>query len=133
MKKVIVVTFLTVLLLMGCGTEQNIKLEKSIDSAIGDRNNNEINIHTLTTFDWEEAHLFSPYTTNEGMEEQLGFKYKDKSNIRMRDDIFLLVFIKDNKVIQYVELDRQGSNLSIDEKQSYLTPSADVIHIERDN
>lgn len=124
---------ITVFLLIGCSAEQNTELEKSIDSAIGDKNNNEIKINTLTTFDWEEAHLFSPYTTSEGMEERLGFKYKDKSNIGMRDDIFLLVFIKDDKAIQYAELDHQGSNLSIEEQQIYLPPSDDVIYIERNN
>jgi major membrane immunogen (membrane-anchored lipoprotein) len=130
LKKATVLILAIILLLTGCSTEQNTELEESINSVIEDKNNNEININTLTTFDWNEAHLFAPYTTSEGIEEQLGFKYRDKSNIRWKDDIFLLVFVKDDKAIQYAEIDHQGSNLSI-KGQSYLTPLEDVIHIDR--
>src|SRR5699024_6435547 len=90
MLKKVIFLLVTLLLLIACSTEQNTELEESINSVIEDENNQEININTLTTFEWDEAHLFAPYATKSGMEERLGFKYRDKSNISMRDDVFLL-------------------------------------------
>lgn len=122
--------FVTLLLLIGCSAEQNTELEESINSVIEDENNQEININPLTTFEWDDAHLFAPYATKSGMEERLGLKYRDKSNIGMRNDIFLLVFVKDDKAIHYAEIKHQGSNLSTEEENN-LTPSNDVIYIDR--
>lgn len=130
MLKKIIFLLVTLLLLIACSAEQNTELEESINSVIEDENNQEININTLTTFEWDEAHLFAPYATKSGMGERLGFKYRDKSYIGMRDDVFLLVFVKDDKAIKYAEIKHQGSNLSTGE-ESYLTPSNDVIYIDR--
>lgn len=129
MLRKVIFLFVTLLLLIGCSAEQNTELEESINSVIEDENNQEININSLTTFEWDEAHLFAPYAIKSGMEERLGFKYRDKSNIGMRDDIFLLVFVQDDKAIQYAEIIHQGSNLSMEENN--LAPSNDVIYIDR--
>lgn len=130
MKKTIYLTMMLAFVLIGCSAEQNTELEESIHSIVEDGNSEEININTLTTFEWEEAHLFHPYTPKEAMKERLGFNYRDKSNIQMRDDIFLLVFVKEDKVVQYAEINRPGVELSM-EKDNYLTPSDDVISIDR--
>src|SRR5699024_3743860 len=129
MLKKIIFLLVTLLLLIACSAEQNTELEESINSVIEDENNQEININTLTTIEWDEAHLFAPYATKSGMEERLGIN-RDKSYIGMRDDVFLLVFVKDDKAIKNAEIKHQGSNLSAGE-ESYLTPSNDVIYIER--
>ncbi len=124
---------LILLLLVGCSqsdVQHNTNLEESIYSVVGDKNKSEINIKSLTTFDWEKAFLFTPYSTQEGIEEQLGADFKAPSNIDIRDDIYLLVFLNKDKVVQYVEIERQGSDFSIGEKE-YLTPSEDVISIKR--
>ena len=121
------------ILLTGCSNAQrNTALEEAAYSVIEDKDNKEFSLSELTAFDWDEAHLFSPYISRSDMEEQLGVKYRDKSNIVMRDDIFLLVFIKDDKVVHYAEIEHQGSVLSTGE-EDYLTPSHDVIYIERYN
>lgn len=41
-----------------------------------------------------------------------------------------MVFMKDDQVIQYVEMDRQGNDFTLREKV-YLTPTDDIIIIER--
>ncbi len=41
-----------------------------------------------------------------------------------------IVFLYEDKVVQYVEIKRHGSDFSTGEK-NYLTPSDDLIHIER--
>ncbi|MDF1999066.1 hypothetical protein [Peribacillus frigoritolerans] len=84
----------------------------------------------MTTFDWEKAFIFTPYSTQEGIEEQLGVNFNDPSDIDWRDDIYLLVYLNDDKVVQYIEVDRQGADFTIGEKK-HLTPSDDLITIER--
>lgn len=39
------------------------------------------------------AFHFTPYTTQEGINEQLAVDFIDQSNIDSRDDIYLLVFL----------------------------------------
>ncbi|WP_052345911.1 hypothetical protein [Paucisalibacillus sp. EB02] len=119
------------LLLVGCSSIQhNIDLEKSLYSIIEDKNKNEINLTSWTSFDWEKAFLFTPYTPPEEIEKQLGVDYNDPSDIDWRDDIYLLIFMNDEKVVQYVEVERQGADFTIGKKK-YLTPSDDLIRIER--
>ncbi|MBU7591170.1 hypothetical protein FVO58_01200 [Metabacillus halosaccharovorans] len=108
----------------------NVELGKSIYSIVENVNNTEISINSLADFDWDKGFLITPYSTQEGIDEQLGVHFKDPSNIDWRDDIFLLVFMKDDEVVQYVEIDRQGAYFKLGEKE-YLTPSDDVIIIQR--
>ncbi|XQY92226.1 hypothetical protein ACNRWW_01930 [Metabacillus sp. HB246100] len=134
MRKLIFFVFLLLLLLTGYSilnkVSHNVELGKSIYSIVEDVNNTEISIKTLTDFDWDKGFLFTPYSTQKGIDEQLGVHFKDPSNIDWRDDIYLLVFMEDDKVVQYVEIDRQGADFKLGEKE-YLTPSDDVIIIER--
>ena len=120
-------------LLVGCSqsnVQHNKDIENSIYTMVEDKNKSEIDINSLTTFDWDKAYLFTPYSTQEAIEEELGTDFKDPSNISTRDDIYLLVFLDGDKVVQYVEMERQGSDFSIG-KEGHLTPSNDVISIER--
>lgn len=132
MKKITVIIF-CLLISVGCSqsnVQQHTKLEKSIYSIVEDNNISEINISSLTNFDWDKAFLFAPYTTQESLKEQLGVDYKDPSNIDIRDDIYLLIFLNGKKVIHYAEVNRQQSNFTTGGKE-YLTPSNDSIIIGR--
>ncbi len=125
------VFILIFLLVAGCNNvEHNIELGKSLNSIVVDKTKGEISLKSITTFDWEKAFLFTPYSTQKGIEEELGIDFKDPSNIDFRDDIYLMVFVNDDQVIQYVEVERQGADFTIGEKK-YLTPSDDVIQINR--
>jgi uncharacterized protein YxeA len=130
MKKVVVVFILLLMLLVGCNVQHNTDLGKSIYSIVADKNNSEISLKSLTSFDWEKAFLFTPYSTQEVLEEQLGVDFNDPSDIDLRDDIYLLVFMNNEKVVQYVEVERQGADFTIEGKKN-LTPSDDLIMIER--
>ncbi|SES44993.1 hypothetical protein [Psychrobacillus sp. OK032] len=132
MKKITVIIF-SLLFLVGCSknsVQQNTELEESIHSIVEDKNISEININDLTNFDWDKAFLFAPYTTQESLEEQLRVNFKDPSKLDIRDDIYLLVFLNNNKVVHYTEINRQQSDFSLGE-QEYLTPSNAFINIER--
>ena len=118
---------------MGCSqsnVQQNTELEESLHSILEDKSITEININSLTNFDWNKAFLFAPYTTQEGIEEQLGIDFKDPSKIDIRDDIYLLVFLNDKREVHYAEINRHQSDYSIEEKE-YLTPSNASINIDR--
>ncbi len=132
MKK-LMISFLFIVLVAGCNQKSikhNKDLEESIFSIVEDENNSEISVGALTDFEWDQAFLFEPYTPDEQMEKELGVEFEDPSNLRSRDDIYLLVFMDDGKVIQYAEVDRQGSDFSIGGVE-YLTPEQDVIEISR--
>lgn len=124
---------LLLLIVGGCSqndVQRNKDLENSIQSILKDNSQKEIRVNTLTNFEWEKAFVFTPYTSQGDIEDKMGLDFKDPSNLEMRDDIYLLVFVNGDKVVQYVELDRQTSDFSFGEK-GQLTPENDVIGIER--
>lgn len=126
-KKNVWLVVLTMLLVSGC-VQQNKTVESKFDERLTEGNPTEMNISELTDFTWDKAFLFDPYTPEESMNDRLGVNYKDKSNISIRDDIFLLVFMADGKIVQYAELARAKNNYSIGMKK-YLTPSNDQLLI----
>ncbi|WP_026674023.1 hypothetical protein [Alkalihalobacterium bogoriense] len=129
MKKLYWSMFFILLILTGC-SQQHKALETSIYSIVEDQNSEEVEVQSLTDFEWDKAFLFQPYTSNDGIIETLGVDFKDPSNIEMREDIYLLVFLHENNVVHYVEIDRQRCSFSLGENE-YITPTDDLIFIER--
>ncbi|WP_088068004.1 hypothetical protein [Gottfriedia luciferensis] len=132
MKKVSNVIF-SFYLLVGCSVskvQQNKKLEESIHSVVENKSKSEIDLLSLAKFTWDKAFVFPPYTTQESINKQLEVYFKDPSKINMRDDLYLLVFLNEGKVVQYAEISRQQSDFSIEEKK-YLTPTSASIKIVR--
>lgn len=117
------------LLLTGCN-KYNTDLEDSIDSVVKNESENKIIINPLTNFEWDKGFLFQPYSTEKSINEELKIRFKHKSNIDQRDDIYLLVFLNDDKAIQYVEIKRNGADFTIS-NQKYITPDDDIIEIQR--
>lgn len=131
MKKLTIFTLL-LLLLVGCSlnnVQRDKDLEASIHSIVADKDESDIHLNSLTSFDWEKAFLFTPYSTQEMIEEELGTDFKDPSDIDWRDDIYLLVFLHEDKAVRYAEIERQGADFLIGDN-TYLTPPDDVIQIE---
>ncbi len=132
MKKIMIALLLT-LVLGGCKQKEvqhHKDLEESIYTIVAGEGNSEIKVRSLTDFTWDRAFLFEPYTPQEQIEKQLDVEFEDPSNISRRDDIYLLVFLRDEEVIQYAEIDRQKSDFSMG-GSDYITPSRDLIEIER--
>ncbi len=114
------------IILAGCSSasgNHNRELEKSFSSALNEKRMEGVDLNSLTDFDWEKAYVFSPYTPQKAINEKLGFNYKDPSSIDFRDDIYLVVFLHNNKVVQYIELTTQFRNVIIDTNDGYFTPS----------
>ena len=109
--------------------QHNTKLEASILSIVKADKVDKIDIHSLTDFTWDTAFIFQPYTDQEWINEQLSVRFKDPCNIDIRDDIYLLVFLNEDKVVQYAEINRQQSDFHW--VQKYLTPTDALLTIER--
>ncbi|WP_339212703.1 hypothetical protein [Solibacillus sp. FSL W8-0372] len=130
------VVMFTLLLLMGCNDssiKRNTELEKKLHSSIIMVSDNSTSAHYIDSFvdfKWDKAFLVQPYTTQTDLEKQLGVKFTDPSNIGTRDDIYLLIFVNENKVVQYAEIERLKTTFSLGDKE-YLEPSNDIIYIER--
>lgn len=124
--------FLCVFLLASCSLSvlHNKKLEQSIHSSI--KKEGKVDLKEAADFDWDIAHLFHPYTPQSQINEQIGFTYKDPSGIKSSDDIYLLVFVHDHKVVQYVELSREFGD-PIHEINEPLTPSDASFEVKRVN
>ncbi|KAB2336345.1 hypothetical protein F7731_12745 [Cytobacillus depressus] len=130
------IVLFSLLLLIGCNNyniKQNTELEKNINTSIimvSDKSDSEIYIKAFTNFEWDKAFLINPYTSQEEIEKQVGVNFKDPSNISSRDDIYLLIFLNNGKVVQYAEINRLQTSFSLADKE-FLTPSNDIIYIER--
>ncbi|MFJ8236103.1 hypothetical protein ACIQ34_10190 [Ureibacillus sp. NPDC094379] len=134
-KRTAIVLFSCVLL-MGCSSsnfERNTEIEKDLHSSIimvSDQSDSQVSIKNFVKFEWDKAFLIQPYTPEDDIEKQVGVKFKDPSNMDKRDDIYLLIFLNQEKVVQYAEIERLGTTITLGD-QEYLTPSNDVMYIER--
>lgn len=135
MRKYTILFLALLLVLLGSTLDyvpRNKNLEQSIEAAMKnkakDEDRIEVDIVSLTNFDWDQAFLFTPYTPQESIDEQLKIHFKDPSNIDTRDDIYLMIFMKDDKVVQYAEINKEEAYLSMGE-EGYLTPTKANIDI----
>lgn len=127
---------LTLQMITGCNNSdmiRNTEIEKRLHSSIimvSDNSTSKTYLNTFDDFEWDKAFLVQPYTTQTGIEEQIGVKFTDPSNIGSRDDIYLLVFVNEGKAVQYAEIERLHTTFSLGDKE-VLEPTNDVIYIER--
>jgi hypothetical protein len=124
--------FFCIIILAGCSSasgNHNKELEKSFSSALNEKRMEGIDLNSLTDFDWEKAYVIYPYTPQKEINEKLGFNYKDPSSIDFRDDIYLIVFLHNNKVVQYVEITTQYGNLIFETNDGFITPSNATIKV----
>ncbi len=72
------------------------KLEKALKSG-----STTVKMQELTDFQWDDAFLFRPYSSKKDIELQTGIKSSFFTN-SLRDEEYQLIFIKNNKVVAYV-------------------------------
>jgi hypothetical protein len=106
------------------------ELERSLHTALqGDVH--DVNITSLTDFQWDKAYVFPPYTPVEVMRDELGVQsYKDWSGLGFRDDINLLVFLHGNQMVHYAEIERAFGEFGQNDSLSF-TPSHATLTIQR--
>jgi hypothetical protein len=107
MKKVII--FFILIFLTSCSNKQEKnEISKSIYSQLKQSEWKVIDFSKTVPFQYEKVCILGPYTTNESAEQALGFYWdvQKETEISTNDGINLIVFIKENKVISYVEHSR---------------------------
>lgn len=135
MKKIRILLFiffvlaLILLIYSQSGAKRSKQVEEEFHTLIKDKNTSAIELASITDFAWDEAYLFGPYTSEGSMSVAMGVKFRDKSDLDYRDDIYLLVFKYDGKATKYAEIKRPGYEFRID--GDFVTPEASQIHIFR--
>ncbi|MEC0304406.1 hypothetical protein [Terribacillus saccharophilus] len=102
-------------------------MEDSLNNILKEDSINSIDIGNLISYDWEKAYMFTPYTEEADMKDVLGLKFHDPAGMALRDDIELLVVVKDDSSFEYAEVQLGYGYLMMEEE--YLTPKNDVVKI----
>jgi hypothetical protein len=106
------------------------ELERSLHTALQCDVHN-VNIVSLTDFQWDKAYVFPPYTPVEVMRDELGVQsYKDWSGLGFRDDINLLVFLHGDQIVHYAEMNIKDGNFVQHDSLSF-TPSHAILTVQR--
>ncbi len=79
------------------------KVERQLNSEIGT-----VDFAKMTDFDWDNLIILGPYTTVENVEEELNLNLANirQNGIHYSDYYDLVVFIKEEKSVKIVELNR---------------------------
>ena len=86
---------------------QDKELAKEIDVLL-EQGETEIDLTSLTDFNWTQVNVFQPYTTNEDIEHIMAIEFKgDNGGIDLLDDRYLLVFANEKRAIKTVVLSRK--------------------------
>lgn len=104
MKKIIKFVFL-LLIAISCYKIQDKKLQQSIRFEI--EQNKSLDFSNYKDFQWDSVILLSPYTYIQRVEKENDLDLSGVSkDIEFSDSINLLVFLKDRKMVKYVEITR---------------------------
>ena len=90
-----------------------------------------VSLNKLTDFQWQRVFIFAPYTPVQKIYKSLGFEWEhaEKTNIHMRDDICLLVFVLNNRVVQYFEYPRNYGDFSKIHVKGGFAPSEALFEV----
>ena len=129
----IISILILVTILIGCNNNLEINeghVESRINPFMLNDDQNKVDINALTDFSWEKAYIFTPYTPKEHMTEKLGFNWKNSIGIDYRDDINLIVFVKDKTVVKYIELPRKYGDFDFEDIENEITPENAIVTLE---
>jgi len=59
-------------------------------------------LSSFTTFEWDTLYSFAPYTSNETIYQVVGYQW-DKINSTVSEGMNQIVFLKDGKVVCYID------------------------------
>ncbi|SDC80182.1 hypothetical protein SAMN05421663_104151 [Terribacillus halophilus] len=102
-------------------------LEVSLNEKIKEAHSNSISLGDLITYNWKRAYFFHPYSDEADMKKKLGVKFHDPVDMSLRDDIELLVVVKEDGSFEYAKVKLDYGMASA--KDNFLTPENDAIEI----
>lgn len=110
-------------LLSSCIENENVRKKNTLLQSIGKiiedgkrtAGDTKFNFNELKQIEWDMLYIFGPYTPTSDIESKLGTSnYSIKQvGIEIRDDISLLVFLKQNMVKAVVAYPRQEADFSL--------------------
>lgn len=118
------------LLLVACGnplTQPSLEgdLDKAVETlenhAQGGFGNGILRMNYVTRFSWDRFHIFESGTKSKEIDKALGFEWSAGEELAadLKEQEALLVFVKNDKVIRYVQYRGRGDFV---ERQKPLTP-----------
>ena len=93
-----------------------------------------LRLKDLTTFEWDRFYAFAPYTQPDYICQTLGFNWDNvkESSISNQDYDFLLVFVKDGKVVHFHDHPREHGTFYDVVGQTGYTPDEAVFEVTMD-
>lgn len=74
----------------------------------------------IASFSWDRLYIFTPYTNYKTIDATLGFYWLPArySLIQSRDYVYLLVFVKNGRIVQYIEYYTNEGNFDLAYKET---------------
>lgn len=113
------------------------KDERSVSSAIAKKvsmgESTIINLFELTSFNWDRLYIFDPYESRDSIHKLIGQRFlkTSKLSLGVPEGDTMLVFMNDNKVVDYFLHPRGNGDFSGLGKDNYFTPKSakfQVVH-----
>lgn len=81
----------------------------------------QIELTTMTDFEWDTVDVFGPYTTNEMIEDSMGIRFKGSNGgLDLLEDRFLLVFANEKRAIKTAVLSREYGDFRIEDNKKLI-------------
>ncbi|KGR78770.1 hypothetical protein [Ureibacillus sinduriensis] len=118
MKKILYIALLIAIVVLFVGyfgnrASQDTVLSKDIHALL-EQGAKQIDLTTMTDFEWDAVSAFGPYTTNEIIEDAMGIQFKgDSGGIEVIENRFLLVFADGKQAVKTVVLSREYGDYAI--------------------
>ncbi|PID22847.1 hypothetical protein CSV61_04185 [Sporosarcina sp. P3] len=105
---------------LGNRASQDAILSKDIHLAL-EQEEKQIDLTTMTSFEWDAVEVFGPYTTNEIIEDSMDIRFRgDNGGIDVLEDRFLLVFADEKNAVKTVVLSRKYGDFLIKDNKILL-------------
>ncbi|HEX8474450.1 MAG TPA: hypothetical protein VF666_10485 [Pyrinomonadaceae bacterium] len=121
------------------GSATTMNLQERLASAIERKRNNTaqvtVDLKTLSNLDWDKFYTFAPFTPADEIRRALGFDWSGlaRTGIDRRDDINLLVFVKDNAVVEHVEYPRRRGDFYKIKRPEGFRPDEAIFEVREEN
>ena len=97
MKKIL--TYLLSVFLLSCSYSNN-NISTLIEKELLKTNGKSIQLSNITSFQWQRVCIIGPYSMQENQDRVLGFE--NDLLVNANDRVSTLVFVNNNKVVEYV-------------------------------
>lgn len=122
------IIFCVCLVLVGCVERDAVS--SAIARQFAESKGTSVNLTTAVAGKWEKVCVLGPYSNNDSAKRTLGFEWnaESKTTIRTNEGISLLLFVSENKVINYVEHKRSSGDFSNLTTQCFPKKDAQFVH-----